>query len=375
MRDAETASCSAKFCGLRKPGVRRRNRGLDRGSAGVDQITCEYIDRLVNIEMRFGEGLPRGVTHRLYDAARAAQGDVPLTFQAAEGLRRALQRGDHVLVVTGAGSAPWLPRGETDGPPGAAAIARALELGLGAKPIYVSEERNMGPVIASSEGIGLGVMAEADFARRDGVAMASVFPLGREAGASEAARLFEHFAPKAVVFVEKAGPNSAGIFHSILGTGRNDDMMANAQEIAREAQARGVFTLGIGDGGNEIGFGRVAEAVRGIQPAGRVCKCPCGQGVATVTGTDVLLSAAVSNWGAYGVAAALAALERRPEILHSADDEDRMLLACVAAGGFDGAYARQVPMVDGTSQRVQTSLITMLHEVVRNSLVSYRRGF
>jgi hypothetical protein len=94
-----------------------------------------------------------------------------------------------------------------------------------------------------------------------------------------------------------------------------------------------------------------------------------------VTGTDVLLSAAVSNWGAYGVAAALAALERRPEILHSADDEDRMLLACVAAGGFDGAYARQVPMVDGTSQRVQTSLITMLHEVVRNSLVSYRRGF
>jgi hypothetical protein len=101
----------------------------------VDQITCEYIGSLVNIEMRFGEGLPRGVTHRLYDAARAAQGDVPLTFLAADGLRRAINRGDHVLVVTGAGSAPWLPKGETDGPPGAAAIARALETGLGAKPI------------------------------------------------------------------------------------------------------------------------------------------------------------------------------------------------------------------------------------------------
>jgi hypothetical protein len=341
----------------------------------VDQITCEYIDRAVNLEMRFGQGLPRGVTHRLYDAARVAQGDVPLTFLAADGLRKSVKRGDHVLVVTGAGTPPWLPKGETDGPPGAAAIARALEVGLGAKPIYVAEERNIGPVIASSEGIGLAVMDEASFVKRDGIAMASAFPLGNAAGAAEATRLFERFAPKAVVFVEKAGPNSAGIFHSILGTGRTDDMMANAQEIAREARARGVFTVGIGDGGNEIGFGKIAEAVRGIQPAGRVCKCPCGQGVATVVETDVLLSAAVSNWGAYGIAAALAALEKRPEILHSTADEDRMILACTAAGAFDGAYARQVPMVDGTAQGVQTALITILHEIVGNSLKSYQRGF
>lgn len=341
----------------------------------MDETTCEYIDRAVNIEMRFGKGLPRGVTHRLYDAARAAQQDRPLTFLAAEGLRRALKRGDNVLVVTGAGSVPWLPKGETDGPPGAAAIARALDIGLGAKPILVSEERNMGPVVAAAEGIGLMSMSEEHFAVRDGVFLASVFPLGREAGKAEAARLFDTFNPKAVIFVEKAGVNSAGIFHSILGTGRPDTLMANAQEIQALAQERGVFTVGIGDGGNEIGFGLVAEAVRDIQPAGRVCKCPCGQGVATVTGTDVLVSAAVSNWGAYGIAAALAALEGRPEILHSTDDEDRMILACVAAGGMDGAYARMIPMVDGTQQKVQTALITILHEVVGNSLRSFMRPF
>ncbi len=341
----------------------------------MDRITCEYLDRAVNLEMRFGEGLPRGVTHRLYDAARAAQGDEPLTFLAAEGLRQRVARGDHVLIVTGAGAPPWLPNGETDGPPGAAALARALELGLGAKPVYVAEERNMGPVIAASQGIGLAVMDEASFAARDGIAFASPFPLGRAAGRAEAQRLFERFRPKAAIFVEKAGPNSAGIFHSILGSGRTDDMMANAQEIVAEAKARGCFTIGIGDGGNEIGFGKVAEVVRGIQPAGRICKCPCGQGVATVVETDVLLSTAVSNWGAYGIAAALAALERRPEILHSPDDEDRMILACAAAGAFDGAYARQVPMVDGTAQRVQTALITILHEIVGNSLKTYRRGF
>jgi hypothetical protein len=341
----------------------------------MDEIACEYIDRLVTVEMRFGEGLPRGVTHRLYDAARAAQGGKPLTFLAADGLRKALSRGDNVLVVTGAGTPPWLPKGETDGPPGAAAIARALEVGLGAKPILLAEERNLGPVIAAADGIGLACVPAADFVRRDGCALALALPLGGAAGAAEAVRLFEEYAPKAVVFVEKAGPNAAGIFHSILGTGRTDDMMANAHLIAAEAARRGVFTLGIGDGGNEIGFGKVAEAVRGIQPFGRACQCPCGQGVATVTETDVLLAAAVSNWGAYGVAAALAGLLRNPEVLHSTDDEDRMILACVAAGAMDGAYARLVPLVDGTAQAVQTALITMLHEIVKNSLRSYKRGF
>ena len=114
----------------------------------MDATTCEYIDRLITIEMRFGEGLPRGVTHQMYDAAREAQGGMPLSLLAAQGLINALGSGDHVLVVTGAGMAPWLPKGETDGPPGAAAIARALDIGLGAKPIMIAEERNMAPVIA-----------------------------------------------------------------------------------------------------------------------------------------------------------------------------------------------------------------------------------
>jgi hypothetical protein len=97
--------------------------------------------------------------------------------------------------------------------------------------------------------------------------------------------------------------------------------------------------------------------------------------VATVAATDVLVAAAVSNWGAYGIAAVLAALLRRPEVLHDAETEYRMLLACVAAGGMDGAYARLVPMVDGTAAEIQTSLITILHGIVGNALISYERPF
>ena len=340
----------------------------------MPEILGEYVDRAVNIEMRFGAGLPRGVTHKLYDAARAHHGK-PLTWLAASSLNARIKRGDHVLVVTGAGSWPWLPKGETDGPLGAAAIARALDFGLGAKCVVLAEERNLNPVIACVEAAGLVSADRALFDARTGAAFIQAFPLGLEAGRAEARRIIDEFKPTAMVFIEKAGPNQHGIFHSILGTGRPDTMMANAHCLVEIAKAEGILTVGIGDGGNEIGFGLVADAVREIQPFGGMCKCPCQGGVATVIGTDVLVSAAVSNWGAYGIAAMIAALVGDPDVLHDADAEYRMLVDCVRAGGMDGAVARLLPMVDGTSAATQTSLITILHEIVRNGLKTFNRPF
>lgn len=82
------------------------------------KIVAEYIDRLINIEMRQTGGIPRGVTHRLYEAAREFHKE-PLTYLAASKLIEAVGPKDHVIIATGAGVAPWLPKGETDGPLGA----------------------------------------------------------------------------------------------------------------------------------------------------------------------------------------------------------------------------------------------------------------
>jgi hypothetical protein len=340
----------------------------------MSEIVGEYIDRAVTIEMRFAAGLPRGVTHKLYDAARAHH-KVPLTFLAAKSLLERVHTGDHVLVITGAGAWPWLPNGETDGPLGAAAIARALEIGIGAKPIIIAEERNMRSTIAAVEAAGLVIGDQRLFEARGGAALASAFPLGAEAGRIEAARLIEEFKPTAMVFIEKGGPNQLGQFHTLLGSVRSSDNMAHAQLLAQMAAEQGILTIGIGDGGNEIGFGAIAEAVRDIQPFGRKCACPCEGGVATVVTTDVLIAAAVSNWGAYGLAAMLATMLGKPEVLHNAETERRMLIDCVKAGAMDGVYARLIPAVDGTSADTQTSLITILHEIVRNASISYGRPF
>jgi hypothetical protein len=340
----------------------------------IDEIVGDAIDRAVTIEMRFAGGLPRGVTTPLYDAARRHHGK-PLTWLAARSLMERVSPGRHVFVVTGAGAPPGLPKGETDGPIGAAAIARAVEIGLGAKPILLAEARNMPAVIASTEGSGTAVVDEDIFGRRKSCALAIAFPLGAAAGERASRELIDKFQPAAIVFVEKAGPNRNGVFHSIMGTPRSPDTMANAHFLALAAQAGKTLTIGIADGGNEIGCGLIADAVREVQPHGKSCGCPCGGGIGTVTPCDVLVFAAVSNWGAYGVAAALAGLTGNREVLHDPATELRMVQKCVDAGAMDGAYSRLIPYVDGTSDAVQAGLITILHQIVENGLKTYDRGF
>ena len=62
-------------------------------------------DRLVTVEIK-NRGMPFGILQPLYDAARRAAGGRPLSMLAAEGLQRAVRRGDTVFVLTGAGYAP-----------------------------------------------------------------------------------------------------------------------------------------------------------------------------------------------------------------------------------------------------------------------------
>ncbi|MGH0174982.1 UNVERIFIED_CONTAM: hypothetical protein FKN15_069957 [Acipenser sinensis] len=54
---------------------------------------------------------------------------------------------------------------------------------------------------------------------------------------------------------------------------------------------------GVGDGGNELGMGKVKEAVRKFMPHGELVACDVG--------ADFAITAGVSNWGGYAVACAL----------------------------------------------------------------------
>jgi hypothetical protein len=329
------------------------------------EVIGRNIDRLVTVEARISD-YSRGVIANLYDAARAAQGGRPLCLHAAELILASARPGRVVFFTTGAGDPRYLPAGETDGPPGLAVLARAVHQLTGAVPILLTEAAFVDNLAATALAAGLGRrMPEMVIGTPYTTA---VLPLsdGPDAEA-EAAALVARFDPCMMISVEKIGPNADGIAHTASGkpvaAGR-----ARAECLFDLAAARNIPTLGVGDNGNEIGFGLIADAVKRYKPG--------GERLATRVVTDALMTANTSNWGAYAIVAALAVLTGRTELLHTAEMESRMLHACVAASGVDGSTGRHIPAVDGMPEEMQRAVVTMLGVIVGNGLISgYKRPF
>src|SRR2546430_12042646 len=107
----------------------------------MPDIIGDNIDRLTCVEMRI-PGIDRGIIEPLYRAAREAQGGSPLTLRAARLLRERVKADDAVLIITGAAAPPYLPYGETDGPPGAVARARAIGRGWAASTPLAARRRH-----------------------------------------------------------------------------------------------------------------------------------------------------------------------------------------------------------------------------------------
>lgn len=119
--------------------------------------------------------------------------------------------------------------------------------------------------------------------------------------------------------------------------------------------------IGVGDGGNEIGMGKL--------PPGLIARTvPNGEKIACITSCDHLVVAGVSNWGAYGLMAALAVLHEAwsPTIARflTAERDLALTRAIVEkAGAVDGVTARNEPTVDGFPASVQAEVIDGLRRI------------
>ena len=325
----------------------------------------ESIDRLMSLEVR---NINAGMLPPLYDAARAIIGG-PLCRAAAERLAKAVRPGDAVLIATGAGGPPWLFKGETDGPLGAAGLARALALGYRAWPLILTEERSRHPVEMTLAAAGISLLPEGMARARPTTATLVEFPVDPAEAEQAAAGFVDRYRPAAMILVEKTSPNRAGVIHSVSGQAWTPKVeFVRVEFLVAECRRRGIPTVGIGDHGNEIGFGAIEDVVRRTVPRADLCQCPCGQGMASAIATDVVIPASISNWGAYGVAAALAILKRDPGLLHDASTERAMLQACVMAGAVDGISSRQILAVDGTNADSQVAIVSLLAELVGKAL-------
>jgi hypothetical protein len=241
------------------------------------------------------------------------------------------------------------PAGETDGPLGALFLARALAP-LGIAVQLVTDPFAESALRAGLQACGLSGQVEliTFLARNPTDAWTSTRPTHLVA--------LERVGPGHTAESLKAQPGSSaehlrqflsevpaerhGRCHSARGRDITDIM-----QPAHELFDGRVATIGVGDGGNEIGMGKVPWDVirRNIPNGGLVaCRVP----------TDHLVVAGVSNWGAYALAAGVALLRGRrlDSVLFDINRERDLLQVMVEEGPLvDGMTRRPAATVDGLS--------------------------
>lgn len=221
-------------------------------------------------------------------------------------------------------------RPETDGPLGALALGHALHR-LGRRVIHVSDHYTT-PLLAHLGG------SEAKMIN---------FPI-TDAAASRryATERLADFNPGLMIAIERCGLTAADTYLNMRGR----DISATTARID-ELFVQHPHTIGIGDGGNEIGMGNLADRIPAVpslpdQPA--------------LTCTTQLVIASVANWGAYGILAALSRLTGQ-NLLPSPDAESEAVRRAVDFGAVDGTTSEAVYTVDGFSVEENEHTLQRLH--------------
>ena len=223
---------------------------------------------------------------------------------------------------------------ETDGPPGAIAIGRALG-SLGRKVTYVTDECTA-PVLRQWAG-------DSDVIE---------FPIaGVEESRQHAAQMLEQLQPSLLISIERCGRNRNDEYLNM----RARDITPNTARLDYLFDGE-VPSVGIGDGGNEIGMGNLIDIIPGVD------SLPDDPAVSRV---DRLVIASVSNWGGYGLAAALSQVSGS-NLLPSADDEAHMVQGMIDAGAVDGTTGDAVPTVDNFSMEENGALLARLHRLLES---------
>lgn len=279
----------------------------------------------------------RDVGRKTAELIAASAGDLAA---AASSLGKATRVG----LITGF----FVPRGEvaapeTDGPVGTALLAAALAA-CGVPARIAVDTPCAGAVRAAVGAAGGGV---------------AVDEVGVDEGLDRLVGDWRSTGISHAVAIERCGRSADGRPRNMRGvdvspwTAPLDDLFLAGPWIR----------LAVGDGGNEIGMGKL--------PPGLIARTvPNGEKIACVTSCDRLVVAGVSNWGAYGLMAALAVARpdwaARIATFLTAERDLVVTRATVdKAGAVDGVTALREATVDGFGPEIHGPLIDELGRIAR----------
>jgi hypothetical protein len=227
-------------------------------------------------------------------------------------------------VIIGTGF-PVIDTFETDGPVGAIALYESLQA-LGAEPVIAC-----GPPLsrAISDQYQVLELAAPDLA----------------SATEEAEAMLDALQPAAVISIERPGLAEDGRYYNMRG----EDITARCSFFDPYVSLARCPTIAIGDGGNEIGMGKIGPAIASLNIR------------ASVTACDELLVADVSNWGAYGLIALLAKWSGRDLLAGISPLEILDYLS--ARGSVDGVTRENTLTEDGLDAAEGIALLQELRSL------------
>ncbi len=245
--------------------------------------------------------------------------------QAANAL---LESESPILILTGF----YIPEAgvsETDGPLGACVLGKALEK-CGKKVIYITDLHGR-PLLEA--------IVNQDLIHE--------FPFLNEKGSRALTREWlDRLRPGVVIAVERPGKTRSGQYL----TARGIDITGHTAVLDHFLDVP--VSVAIGDGGNELGLGALAEFLPDNCPAAVCC-------------ADHILLGSTSNWAAYGLAAALEITSGFQGLLPDISDVTALINGVVAAGAVDGMTGKSTLSVDGYLLHETANVLARLARLIR----------
>jgi hypothetical protein len=233
-----------------------------------------------------------------------------------------------VLIGTGF---PVLDTFETDGPVGAIALYQLLEQ-LGASPVLVSGNPLCRVLASRYRTYQISVNQQHNLPAIATTALAEL-------------------QPQLIISIERPGFTSDDRYANMRG----EDITERCASFDHFLSLANCPTIGIGDGGNEIGMGNMAAFLGQLNITPAVTEC------------DELVVADVSNWAAWGIIAMVSVLQGR-DLLSSADPL-AILQFLSAHGSVDGVTRLNTLTEDGLPHTDGEQLINDLSSLLSTLVV------
>lgn len=310
----------------------------------------------------------RGVISSLCEASLEKYGTNPLLL-ASEALTDVIMRHKSNIVIVSFGFAvPPAYVQETDGITGAVFLTKALRrLGITTALIIDRREDLIRITKEALKVAGLKPLLVEGSPCSTCLSSTSVPVITLEVAnpliRGNIMEIFNNLPPSAMIFIEKAGHNYLGVYHSMSGTDISR-YHAHIEEALNIIRIYDAITLSIGDGGNEVGMGVIEDTIRRVVPYGNICRCPCRGGIAASSNVDYLITSAVSNIGAYALELLLLKSLGKLNYAHAVRDEVLCLEVAVSYGAVDGVTGVPSIMVDGLSREDYEKLLHAMLNVI-----------